>query len=127
MDPDLLIIWCGIIAVVVVVNLFIYLNRRSRYELLEKLSEKGPLSPELLANIASNGQARRYEEKHTVGGAIFLMCIGVALAVFFWAFFVKFGNPIYDHDGWFVAIGIFPFMVGLARLLGSLFDKRPEK
>lgn len=124
MDPDLLVIWGGILAVIIVVNLFIYLNRRSRYRLLEKLAEKGPLSPELLAGLSTgNNHSRSDAEKRPITSGIFLMCIGIALAVFFWAM-QDFG--LGPHIGWLPVIGIFPFMVGLARILGAAFDKRPS-
>lgn len=122
MDPDLIVIWVGILGIIVVVNLFIYLNRRSRYRLLEKLAEKGPLTPELLAQINSGkDRARTEEEKHPIRSGIFLMCVGVALAVFFWA--MQGGGIPLEH-GWLMVIGIFPFMVGLARVLGGSFDRR---
>jgi hypothetical protein len=55
------------------------------------------------------------------------MCIGIALAVFFWAM-TGAGNPfIGEHISWLPVIGIFPFMVGLARLLGGLTERREPK
>jgi hypothetical protein len=54
------------------------------------------------------------------------MCIGVAIAVFLWA--LQGGGDVLT-DGrmhiWLPVIGIFPFMVGLARLLSAGFDRRP--
>ena len=52
------------------------------------------------------------------------MCIGMALAVFFWAMGGG-GNLVEGEQmpNWLPFIGIFPFMVGLARFLGGLFDR----
>jgi hypothetical protein len=56
------------------------------------------------------------------------MCIGVALAVFLWA--LQGGGSVIDGDhvpNWLPVVGIFPFMVGLARLLAAAFDRpRPN-
>jgi hypothetical protein len=55
------------------------------------------------------------------------MCTGVALALFFWAM-QGWGNPfIGEHIGWLPAIGLFPFMTGLARVLSAAFDRPKDK
>jgi hypothetical protein len=121
----LIIIWGAILLLVFIVSLFKYLGRRSKYRLIEKLAEKGQsLSPELLANL-TNGNGRAPEDKNPVTSGIFLMCIGIALAVFFF-FQHGAGNP-FTGGSWLPAIGIFPFMIGLARLLGAAFGKRESK
>lgn len=124
----LIIIWGAILLLVFIVSLFKYLGRRSQYRLLEKLAEKGQsLSPELLANL-TNGGGRASEEKNPITSGIFLMCIGIALAVFFWAMNGgggMFGEPSGPY--WLPLVGVFPFMIGLARLLGSAFGKRESK
>ena len=121
----LVIIWAAILLLVFIVSFFTYLGRRSKYRLLEKLAEKGQsLSPELLSNIASsNGKSR--DDRSPISSGIFLMCIGFALAVFFWGM-EGFENP-FVGGSWLPVIGIFPFMVGLARLLGAVFDRPPSK
>jgi hypothetical protein len=120
----LVIIWGAILLLVFIVGLFRYLGRRSQYRLLEKLAEKGQtLSPELLANLGGNGKSS--EAKSPMGSGIFLMCIGVALALFFWAF--QGGGIPLANGNWFPVLGIFPFMVGLARVLGTVFDRPSDK
>ena len=91
--------------------------------MLETLAEKGQqISPELLASI-SNGKSVR---RNSPQSGIFLMCIGIAIAVFFWAL-TGGGNPFMgEHISWLPVIGIFPFMVGLARLLGGISPGRDE-
>ena len=116
-----IVFWVAIAVIVVAGSFFSYRTQASHHRMLEKLAEKGqPIPPELLTG---GRDYRRY--RNPIQAGIFLMCIGVALAVFFWAmggggdFFVG------DHmPNWLPVIGIFPFMVGLARLLGGMFDRR---
>jgi hypothetical protein len=118
--PDLVIIWGAILLLVFIVSLFRYLSRRSHYRLLETLAEKGQsLTPEMLSNLGGNGKSS--DQRSPIGGGIFLMCIGVALGVFFWAMEGQ-GVP-----GFLPFIGIFPFMIGLARVLGAAFDRPRDK
>jgi hypothetical protein len=53
------------------------------------------------------------------------MCIGVALAVFLWAMGADGFGGDHDMPGWLPVVGIFPFMVGLARLLGWMSERKP--
>jgi len=118
----LAVIWGAILLLVFIVMLFSYLGRRSKYRMLERLAEKGQtLSPEMLAGL-SNGNGRSAGGKNPVSSGIFLMCIGVALAIFFWGM-DGFSNPFQGGD-FLPVIGIFPFMVGLARVLGARADRR---
>lgn len=122
----LVIIWAAIIILVFIGSFFSYLNRRNKYRLLETLAEKGQtLSPELLANIAGNGRSNNRDDRGPIAQGIFLMCVGVALAVFFWA--MQGGGIPLTEGRWLAVIGIFPFMVGLARLLGGMVGKNPSK
>jgi hypothetical protein len=120
-----LIFWGAIVLIVFAANFFSYRSQASRHRMMETLAEKGqPIPPELLTTTRHD---RRYGSG--VQSGIFLMCIGIALAVFFWA--MKGGGNLFDSDGhmpnWLPAIGIFPFMVGLARLLGGIFDRPRDK
>jgi hypothetical protein len=97
------IFWGAIVLIVFAANFFSYRTQASRHRMMETLAEKGqPIPPELLANTRSY---RHYGSP--VQSGIFMMCIGV------------------PH--WLPVIGIFPFMVGLARLLGALFDRPRDK
>ncbi len=117
------IFWAAIAFIVLVTSFFSYRAQASHHRMIEKLAEKGqPIPPELLAG--GGRDSRRY--RSPIQSGIFLMCIGVALAVFFWA--MGGGGAVFDGDhmpNWLPVIGIFPFMVGFARLLGGLFDRRP--
>jgi Domain of unknown function (DUF6249) len=116
------IFWIAVVAIVFFGNFFSYRERASRHRMIETLAEKGqPIPPEYLGN------GRRYYSmrySNPVGSGIYLMCIGIALFVFFWAF-TGGGNPLvgdYNHD-WLPFVGIFPFMIGLGRMLAGLFDR----
>ncbi|MBU6298276.1 MAG: hypothetical protein KGJ79_06190 [Alphaproteobacteria bacterium] len=122
-DTDTALFWGAIVLIVGMSGFFRYRSRVAKYKMLETLAEKGQsLSPELLASVG-NGGSDRY--RNPVQSGIFLMCIGIALAIFFWAMGGG-GNPfVGEHVTWLAVIGIFPFMVGLARLLGGLTERRP--
>lgn len=122
----LVLMWGAIVAIILIGSITSYMNRQSHYRILEKLVEKGqPIPPEYLSI------GRRYDRyRGSIGGGIFLMCIGVAIFIFFWALFgggvvADMWNPGVDPrgSGWLPFIGIFPFMVGLARLLAGIFDR----
>ena len=119
-----IIFWGAIVLIVFAANFFSYRTQASRHRMMETLAEKGqPIPPELLANP----RYYRHSYGNPVQSGIFLMCIGVALAVFFWA--MGGGGTLFDGDrmpNWLPVIGIFPFMIGVARLLGALFD-RPRR
>jgi len=122
------VFWGAIVLIVFITYLFGHLRRSSKYRMIERLAEKGQtISPELLASV-SNGNGRD-DDRHRspIQSGIFLMCIGIAIAIFFWAMH-GYGNPFAgEHVTWLAAIGIFPFMVGLARLIGGLTERRDEK
>jgi Domain of unknown function (DUF6249) len=124
LDVDTALFWTALVLIVGLSGFFRYRSRVAKYKMLETLAEKGQtLSPELLASVGSGGD--RY--RNPVQSGIFLMCIGIALAVFFWAMGGG-GNPfVGEHITWLAVIGIFPFMVGLARLLGGLTERRPPR
>ncbi len=117
------IFWAAIAFMVAITSFFSYRAQASHHRMLEKLAEKGqPIPPEMLTG--GDREHRRY--RTPIQSGILLMCVGVALAVFFWA--MGGGGAILDGDrmpNWLPVIGIFPFMIGFARLLGGLFDRRP--
>ena len=119
-----IIFWGAIVLIVVVTNYFSYKNMSSRHRMMETLAEKGqPIPPELLTKGREH-----YRDRSPIQSGIFLMCIGVALAVFFWA--MGGGGNLIEGDrmpNWLPVIGIFPFMVGLARFLGGFFDRPRDK
>ena len=123
------VFWGAIVAVVFITNFFGYRERMSRHRVIETLAEKGqPIPPEYLGGYG------RYERHYwryrsPIASGILLMCIGVALAVFLWGM-TGGGNPfLWDNGGdghppsWLPFVGIFPFMVGFARLLAGIFDR----
>jgi len=123
-----LIFWGAIVLIVFCSSFFSYRARASRHRLMERYLEKGqPVPPELLSSSGSSDYVDRHGRTPIQSG-ILLMCIGVALAVFFWA--LGGGGNFFDGEhvpNWLPVIGIFPFMIGLARILGSIGMGRPTK
>ena len=114
------IFWLAIVAIVFVSCFFTYRTRASRHRMIETLAEKGlPIPPDYL-----EGGRRDRSPRGGIASGIFLMCIGIALGVFFWAM-TGWGNPITDPQGgsFLIFVGIFPFMIGLARILASPFER----
>lgn len=118
----LTVIFAGVVGIIFIIMLFQFLARRSRYRMIERLAEKGQqLTPEMIAGLSSSGSG----PKNPMASGIFLMCIGFGLTIFFWA---TTGFQDLLHGGAMpTAIGIIPFMVGLARVLGVVFAGREPK
>jgi hypothetical protein len=124
-DLSTLIFWGAIVVIVVVVNFFSYRIQSSRHRMMETLAEKGQSLP----TEAMSGRYDPYRYRNPIQSGIFLMCVGIALAIFFWA--MTGGGNFLDDNGhtpnWLPVIGIFPFMVGLARFLGGIFDRPRDR
>jgi hypothetical protein len=123
------IFWIAIVAIVFFTSFFGWLERASRYRAIEKMVDKGQtVPPEFFSRHALAYDRRSWRYGHPVASGILLMCVGIAIAVFFWAMSGG-GNVIVDGhmENWLPVIGIFPFMVGLARVLTGAFVRRnPE-
>lgn len=123
-DGDLIVIFVGIAAIVFIASFFGHMNRRNRQTLIEKMIDKGqPLSPDILATIADDKR-----RNGSIGSAVTLMLIGIGLGVFLWAF--SGGGGLWNDNGvphWMPFVGIFPFMTGLGRLIGLIFDKPKDR
>lgn len=124
--PATLILMLGIVVIVFMTQFFSYRERASRHRVIETLAEKGqPIPPELLTRSRHGSDLR---DNNPIQSGIFLMCVGVALAVFFWA--MNGGGSFFDGEhvpNWLPFVGIFPFMVGLARLIAGIVERRPSK
>lgn len=120
-----IIFWGAIVIIVVVGNFFRYRSQASRHRVIEAMVQKGqPVPTELL----SPSRDRDFRYHNPIQSGILLMCIGVALAVFFWA--MTGGGNYFDGEhmpNWLPFVGIFPFMVGLARFLAGLFDRPRDR
>ena len=123
------IFWAAAVLIVFIVLFFVSINRRAKYRMLEKFAEKGqPIPPEFLrGGRVDVGRDGDWRNGSPIASGITLMCTGIALALFFWAM-QGWGNPFAgEHIGWLPAIGLFPFMTGLARLLSAAFDRPRDK
>jgi hypothetical protein len=128
------IFWGAIVLIVLISNFFGYRDRASRHRMIEKLADKGqPIPPELLQG---NGRgyydgSYRGSRRFSLAGGIYMMCIGVALFVFLWAMTTGGFNTFFGGDadfhwsgpGWLPFVGIFPFMIGLSRVIAYAFDR----
>ena len=123
------IFWLAIVAIVFITAIARAFERSRRYRAIEKMAEAGQaVPPEMLHG--------RYRDDRYAGGhpgspiwsGVYLMCVGVALFVFFWA--MTGGGNYFGGDSmpsWLPFVGIFPFMIGLARLLIGLFDRPRQR
>jgi hypothetical protein len=115
------VMWVGIVCIVLIGNYFAYKRRASRDRLLEKLAEHGqPLPADLFGD-------RQDRNPFTV--AFVLMSAGISVGLFFWAL-AGAGGRFAGEAGvphWLPVLGVFPFLVGVARLLGAFADRRAEK
>jgi uncharacterized protein DUF6249 len=111
--------WAVIGTVVVANGYFVYKVRMARYRVLQTLADKSQPVPLELFNgprlTASVGMMR---------GAIVLICLGSALAVFFWSMTEQsiFHGPI-ESAQWLPTLGLFPLSIGLALLLMARLER----
>lgn len=121
---DTTTLWTAVICIVLIGNYFGYKRRASRDRMLEKFAEHGqPLPPWLMAELGDR------QDRNPFTSAFVLIAAGVAVALFFLAmtgggewFTAEKGVP-----NWLPALGVFPFLVGVAKLLGAIADRRGEK
>ena len=115
--------WAVIGFVLVANGYFVYQVRLARYRVMQTLADKGqPVPLELF-----NGP-RRSAPVGLMRGGIVLVCIGVALMMFFWAMTDQsvFHGPI-ESASWLPTIGFFPFMIGVSLLVMAMFERnRPQ-
>jgi hypothetical protein len=119
-----IIFWGAIAAIMVAGSYFRYKSQASHHRLLETMAEKGQQIPTEL--LTRNRDYYRYHSP--IQSGIVMMCIGIALFVFFWA--MTGGGNYFDGErmpNWLPFVGIFPFMIGLARFLGGIFDRPRDK
>jgi uncharacterized protein DUF6249 len=120
------VFWIAILGIVFVGNFFRYRERASRYRAIEKMAEAGQqVPPDMLYGRYRDGYRGHGSP---IWSGVYLMCIGVALFLFFWA--MTGGGNYFDGEhfpNWLPFVGIFPFMIGVARLLAGLFDRPRER
>jgi Domain of unknown function (DUF6249) len=118
-----IVFWLVICTVIVANGYFIYQVRMARYRVMQTLADKDqPVPAELFTGSSKRGPVG------LMRGGIVLVCIGVALAGFFWSMTDQwlFHGPIHNVD-WLPTIGLFPLMIGVALLIMAWFERsRPQ-
>jgi|WetSurMetagenome_2_1015567.scaffolds.fasta_scaffold90007_2 hypothetical protein len=118
-----IVFWAAIVLFVFIGSFFSYRTRVSQHRMLEKIVASGQaLTPELLSKLERSTADRR---SNPVRSGILLICIGFAIAVFLWA--MEGGSGLFQGEeapNWLPLVGIFPFMIGVAKLLGVAADRR---
>lgn len=110
--------------VAIVLGSLYYSNqaRIRKYKLIEQMIAQGQnVTPELLDSLGKNIEPAGKETRTPFGHAVYLVLIGAGLAVFFWAMYFCENTP-----GFLIAVGIFPFVTGVSRLIAILYEKRPS-
>ena len=121
-----LVFWSAIVCFVLIGSYFKYRTRESEHRLLEKLAEKGQtISPDLLSNIGRDNGHRG----GSITGALVLMFVGIGVAFMLWS--MTGGGGLFQGDAgapnWLPTIGLIPFLIGVAVLIGRLFERRTPK
>jgi dolichol kinase len=122
------VFWIAIAAIAIAGSYFGHRARIAKYKMMETLAEKGQTLPSNLTPELLEAVGREERHKNPVQSGIFMICVGIAIAVFFWA--LGGGGNLFEGEhvpNWLPVIGIFPFMIGVANLVGALFQKRPPK
>ena len=122
---DGMLFWILVFSVPIVSIIFRSLERIFRYRALERMAEHGqPIPPDLIdrADFAAYGRYR--VGPYSLARGIVPICVGIAIAVFFWAL----GNAGQIHglrgENWLPFIGIFPIMYGVGVLITGYFERR---
>jgi hypothetical protein len=121
-----MIFWGAIVCFVLIGSYFKYRTRESEHRMLERLAEKGQtISPDLLANIGRDDGHR----SGSITGALVLMFIGIGVAFMLWS--MGGGGGFFHGDAntpnWLPTVGLIPFLIGVALLIGRLFERRSSK
>jgi hypothetical protein len=116
-----MVFWIVIGVISIASFFFRYRESVHRNKTLQMLAEKGqPIPPELFRDEGYRYRGRR----GGVRQGITLMAIGIAIFIFLSGMMGGFVNGFHVGPGWLPLVGIFPFMLGLAALLGALVDRR---
>jgi len=122
--PNQSFIFWGAIALIAIVSIvFRFMEQASRNKTLRILAEKGHPIPQ---EIFTSDPVSYHRTANSFRAGIILMCIGIALAFFFFA--MTSGGGVFDGPirgvNWLPAIGILPFMIGFALFIIAIFERR---
>jgi protein-S-isoprenylcysteine O-methyltransferase Ste14 len=121
-----IVFWGAIVCFVLIGSYFKFKTRESEHRMLERLAEKGQaISPDLLANIGRDDGHRG----GSITGALVLMFIGIGVAFMLWS--MTGAGGFFQGDAgtpnWLPTVGLIPFLIGVALLIGRLFERRSPK
>lgn len=122
-SPNATIIFWGAIAIIAVVSIvFRFFEQHSRNKTLRILAEKGHTIP---PEIFTNSPINYHRTANSFRAGIILMSIGISTAILFWAMTdgSVFSGPIHGVN-WLPALGVVPFMLGLALFVIAVFERR---
>ena len=121
-----MVFWGAIVCFVLIGSYFRFKTRESEHRMLERLAEKGQsISPDLLANIGRDDGHR----PGSITGALVLMFIGIGVAFMLWSMGGA-GGFFHGDAGtpdWLPTVGLIPFLIGVALLIGRLFERRSPR
>jgi hypothetical protein len=126
-DTDHNLFWILVFAVPITSIIMGSLSRMARYRALSKLAEQGkPIPPELMSAREDHGGGM--VSRGALRGGIVMICIGIGLAIFFFAMTGAGGfthGVTSNHDvDWLPAIGAIPFMIGVGLVVSAAVDRR---
>lgn len=122
------IMWIAIAAIAIAGIISSNRAKIAKFRMMETLAEKGQSLPSNLTPELMDAISRHEKSKNPVQSGIFMVCIGLALGVFLWA--LGGGGNLFQGEHvphWLPVVAIFPFMVGVAQLIGAIFQKRPPE
>ena len=121
-----IVFWGAILLLVLIGSFFKYRTRVSEHRMLEKIAESGQsLSPDLLSNIGKQDGSKG----GTITGALVLMFVGIGVAFMLWS--MGGAGGIFHGDAgtpdWLPTVGLIPFLIGVALLIGRTIERRSSK
>lgn len=123
-DPDTLIFFGSIVMIVFIVKIASFRRHQMKIHLIEKMLEQGQnITPEVLDRLGvGNDSTPAKTPGNPLGHGVYLILIGIGLATFFGVMSMNLGTPYF-----LAATGVFPLVIGLARVITVLYENRQAK
>ena len=123
LDPAVLVFWIAIAVIVIGTGYFRAKERVARFKMIQTLAEKGQPLSEVFGE-----ERRSHGTRGLVHSGILLICMGLAIGLLFWS--MHGGNGLFhstagrDAPDWLMMVGVFPFLLGVARLVSALYESK---